>query len=38
MLNYDFLEKDLGIASPPHFVYDFYDNYLSCYILLTEEF
>ena len=23
MLNFDFLEKDLGIASPPHFVYDF---------------
>ena len=23
MLNIDFLEKDLGIVSPPHFVYDF---------------
>ena len=23
MLNLDFLEKDLGIVSPPHFVYDF---------------
>ena len=23
MLNFDFLEKGQGIASPPHFVYDF---------------
>ena len=23
MLNFDFLEKSLGIVSPPHFVYDF---------------
>ena len=23
MLNFDFLEKDLEIVSPPHFVYDF---------------
>ena len=23
MLNFDFLEKDLGIVSSPHFVYDF---------------
>ena len=23
MLNLDFLEKDLGIVSPPHYVYDF---------------
>ena len=23
MLNFDFLEKDLGIVSPPHFVYHF---------------
>ena len=38
MLSYDILEKDLGKASPPHFVYDFYDKYLSCYILLTDEF
>ena len=22
MLNFDFLEKGLGIVSPPHFVYD----------------
>ena len=23
MLNFDFLDKDLGIVSPAHFVYDF---------------
>ena len=23
MLNFDFLEKGLGIVSPPHFLYDF---------------
>ena len=23
MLNFDFLEKGLGIVFPPHFVYDF---------------
>ena len=23
MLNFEFLEKGLGIVSPPHFVYDF---------------
>ena len=23
MLNFDFIGKDLGIVSPPHFVYDF---------------
>ena len=23
MLNFDILEKGLGIVSPPHFVYDF---------------
>ena len=23
MLNFDFLEKDLGIVSPSHFLYDF---------------
>ena len=23
MLNFDFLEKGLGIVSPPHFMYDF---------------
>ena len=23
MLNFDFIDKGLGIVSPPHFVYDF---------------
>ena len=23
MLNFDFLEKGLGVVSPPHFVHDF---------------
>ena len=23
LLNFDFLERDLGIVSPTHFVYDF---------------
>ena len=23
MLNFDFLEKDVGLVSPPHFGYDF---------------
>ena len=32
MLNFDFLDKGLGINSPAHFVYDF----SSCYILLTD--
>ena len=31
MLNFDFLEKSLGIVSPPHLVY------LSCYILFTGK-
>ena len=26
LLNFDFLDKDLGIVSPPHFVYDFSTN------------
>ena len=33
MLNFDFLEKGLGIVSSPHFAYDF----SSCYILLTNQ-
>ena len=34
MLNFDFLDKGLGIVSPAHFVYDFS---VSCYILLTDQ-
>ena len=38
MLNFDFLEKGLGITSPSHFVYDFSKNiYFSCYALLTDQ-
>ena len=33
MLNFDFLEKGLGIVSPPHFVYDF-----SRTFFLTDQF
>ena len=33
MLNFDFLEKGLGIVSPPNFVYDFSRNFfLELYI------
>ena len=34
MLNFDFLEKGLGIFSPPHFII-FQEKGFSCYILLT---
>ena len=37
MLNFDFLEIDLGIVSPPHFVYDFFIKCFSCYVLLTDQ-
>ena len=37
MLNFDFLEKGLGIVSPPHFMYDFLRKCFSCYILLTDQ-
>ena len=33
MLNFDFLEKRLGIVSPPHFVYDFFKKNVSYVIL-----
>ena len=35
MLNFDFLEKSLGIVSPPYFVYDFTRKIFL--ILLTVE-
>ena len=39
MLNFDFLEKGLGIVSPPHVLYDFFqDKFFSSYILLTDQF
>ena len=38
MLNFDFLERGLGIASPPRFVYDFSRKmFLMCYILLAHK-
>ena len=37
MLNFDFLEKSLGIVSSRHFVRDFQEKYISCYILLTDQ-
>ena len=38
MLNFEFLEKGLGIVAPPHFVYDFSTKiFLSCYILLSDQ-
>ena len=37
MLNFDFLEKGLGIVSPSHFVYVFQEKYFSSYILLTDQ-
>ena len=38
MVNFDFLEKDLGIVSLPHFVYAFSRKmFFSCFILLTDQ-
>ena len=37
MLNFDFLEKGLGIVFPSHFVNDFSKIYFSCYALLTDQ-
>ena len=37
MLNFDILDKGLGIVSPAHFVYDFSTKYLSCYILIPTQ-
>ena len=36
MLNFDFLELDLGIVSP-YFAYDFSKKCFSCYSLLTDQ-
>ena len=36
MLNFYFLNKGVGIVSPAHFVYDFWQKCFSCYILLTD--
>ena len=37
MLNFEFLEKGLGIVSPPNFVYDFQEHSFPCCILLTDQ-
>ena len=37
MLNFNFLEKCLGIVSSPNFVHDFSRKMLPCYILLTDQ-
>ena len=37
MLYLDFLDKGLGIVSPPHFVYDFSTKCSSWYILSTDQ-
>ena len=37
MLNFDFLEKGLGVVSPPHFGYDFSRNIFSCYVLSADQ-
>ena len=37
MLNFDFLDKDMGIVSPAHFVYGFSTKCSSYYILLTDQ-
>ena len=36
MLNFDFLDKGLGIVSPAHFVNIFQQKCSSCYILITD--
>ena len=33
MLNFDFLEKSLGIVSPPHFAYNFSRKMFAFYVL-----
>ena len=37
MLNFDYLDKGLGIVSPAHFVYDFLAKMFLSYILLTDQ-
>ena len=37
MLNFDFIEKVLGLVSLQYFVHDFQEKYFSCYILLTDK-
>ena len=37
MLNFDFLDKGLGIVSPAYFVYDFSTKMFLNYILSTDQ-
>ena len=37
MLDVEFLEKTLGLASSPHFVHGVSKNVFSCYLLLTGQ-
>ena len=37
MVNFDFLEKGLGIVSPPHLKYDFQEKCCLCEIVLTDQ-
>ena len=37
MINFDFLNKGVGIVSPPHFVYGFQRKRSSYYILVTDQ-
>ena len=37
MLNFDILDKGLGIVSAAHFAYDFQQKCYSSYILLTDQ-
>ena len=37
MLNFDFLDKGLGIVSLAHSVYDFSKKCSSCYVLSTDQ-
>ena len=38
ILNFDILEKSLGIVFLPHFMYDFFNKNFSCYVLLWTKF
>ena len=37
MLNFDFLDKGMGIVPPSYFEHDFSKKCSSCYILLTDQ-
>ena len=37
MFNFEFLEKDLGIVSPPHVVYNFSKKSFLYYIALADQ-